>query len=283
MRRILVPTDFSEQAQHAFEVAIAIAQKTGATIKLLHALDLPYSTSSFSATGDTMNTRTDMDYIFTLKLLERTKAQMHALIQSVHGSGVEVVEDVDTDHVFSKIKRVIEEDNIDLVVMGSKGASGMNEFLVGSNTEKVVRIAPCPVLTVKKHHDSFQVRDLVLASDFKKEASSAFERFKYFQQVFGAKLHLVYINTPGNFESTENLKTQMQQVADKYKLQNYTISVFNDANEEDGILRFANEIKADMIMMATHGRTGFAHLLRGSIAEDLVNHADLPVLTFHLG
>ncbi|WP_187264606.1 universal stress protein [Pontibacter beigongshangensis] len=282
MRRILVPTDFSAQAQNAFEVAISIAQQTGAAIKLLHVLEMPYGTSSFSATGDTMSTRNDMDYIFTLKLLERTKAQMRALVQSVQGSGVEIVEEVDTDHVINRIKRVILKDKIDLVVMGSKGASGMSEFLVGSNTEKVVRAASCPVLTVKRQHEKFEVRDVVLASDFKREIGMAIERFKEFQRIFRAKLHLVYINTPGNFESNENLKTQMQSVADRFGLQNYTLSVFNDSNEEDGILRFANEINADLIMMATHGRTGFAHLLRGSIAEDLVNHTSLPVLTFQL-
>ncbi|MFT2011341.1 universal stress protein [Pontibacter sp. 13R65] len=282
MKKILAPTDFSEQAKNAFEVAISIAQKTGATIKLLHVLELPYSTSSFSATGDTMNTRTDMDYVFTLKLLERTKAQMRAFMQPALDRGVEVAEEVDTANVINKIKRTISEENIDLVVMGSKGASGMNEFLVGSNTEKVVRISPCPVLTVKRPHATFEVRDLVLASDFKKDLHDSFSKFKFFQELFGAKLHLVYINTPGNYESNENLKTQMQAVANRYGLQNYTMSIFSDSNEEDGILRFANEIKADMIMMATHGRTGFAHLLRGSIAEDLINHAELPVLTFHL-
>jgi nucleotide-binding universal stress UspA family protein len=63
-------------------------------------------------------------------------------------------------------------------------------------------------------------------------------------------------------------------------LSNYTLSIFNDLSEEEGIIHFAEAVNADLIAMATHGRTGFAHVLVGSIAEDVVNHARKPVLTF---
>lgn len=281
MRRILVPTDFSEQARNAFEVAVAIARKTGAAIKLLHVVEMPASSYSFSATGDIVGGN-GMEQVYMMKLLESTKHQMAELERSVEHKGVEVVQEVDADTVISKIKRVIREDKVDLVVMGSKGASGMDEFLIGSNTEKVVRAAESPVLTVKARIPRFEFKNIVMASDFKREIGTAMEKFKYFQQVFGATLHLVYVNTPGAFESTSNLRLRMQTAAERHGLQNFTINVYNDTIEEDGILHFAEEIRADLVMMATHGRTGLAHLLSGSIAEDLVNHSDIPVLTFHL-
>ncbi|SIT83049.1 universal stress protein [Pontibacter indicus] len=280
MRRILVPTDFSEQAYHAFEVAVAIARQTGAAIKLLHVVEMPYS-QSFSVTGDLVG-GDGMEQVYMMKLLETTKSRMAQLERSVEHAGVEVVQEVDADTVIRKIRRVIKEDQVDLVVMGSKGASGMNEFLLGSNTEKVVRTAECPVLTIKGAIPNFRVRNIVLPSDFKREIGTAMEKFKYFQQMFGATLHLVYVNTPGAFESNAILRTRMQTAAERYGLQNYTSNVYNDVIEENGILNFAEEVGADLIMMATHGRTGLAHLLSGSIAEDLVNHSDVPVLTFHL-
>ncbi|MHC2993038.1 hypothetical protein OB13_16170 [Pontibacter sp. HJ8] len=281
MRRILVPTDFSEQARNAFEVAVAIARKTGAAIKLLHVVEMPASSYSFSATGDLVGGN-GMEQVYMMKLLESTKHQMAELERSVEHKGVEVVQEVDADSVISKIKRVIREDKVDLVVMGSKGASGMDEFLIGSNTEKVVRAADSPVLTVKARIPRLDFKNIVMASDFKREIGTAIEKFKYFQQVFGATLHLVYVNTPGAFESTAILRQRMQTAAERYGLQNFTINVYNDTIEEDGILHFAEEIRADLVMMATHGRTGLAHLLSGSIAEDLVNHSNIPVLTFHL-
>ncbi|MCX2740816.1 universal stress protein [Pontibacter anaerobius] len=282
MRRILVPTDFSDEARNAYEVAISIARRTGAAIKLLHVVETPYYTSNFSATGDVMVGSDGMEQVYMLRLLENTKMQMSELLRTVPHEGVEVVHEVDVDRPINKIKRTIKEDEVDLVVMGSKGSSGLDEFLIGSNTEKVVRAADCPVLTVKHRIPDFDVREIVLASDFKREIRGAMDRFKEFQQLFGARIHLVYINTPGAFESSNNVRQKLQYTAEKYGLRNYTINVYNDVMEEDGILHFANDIRADMIMMATHGRTGFAHLLSGSIAEDLVNHTSIPVLTVHL-
>ena len=281
MRRILVPTDFSDQARNAFEVAVAIARQTGAAIKLLHVVEMPYSYTSFNVTGE-VESGNGMEHLYMMKLLEATKHRMAELERSVDHEGVEVVQEVDADSVNRKIRSVINDDKVDLVVMGSKGASGMNEFLIGSNTEKVVRTAECPVLTVKGRIRQFDIKNIVLPSDFKREIGTAVEKFKYFQQMFDAKLHMVYINTPGAFESSSNLRTRMQKAAERYGLQNYTINVYNDTIEEDGILHFAEDIGADLVMMATHGRTGLAHLLSGSIAEDLVNHSNIPVLTFQL-
>ena len=72
----------------------------------------------------------------------------------------------------------------------------------------------------------------------------------------------------------------MEKFAKKLGLKNFTINIFNDITEEEGIIYFAESIDADLIAMATHGRTGFAHVLAGSIAEDVVGHAKRPVLTF---
>ncbi|MBJ6118932.1 universal stress protein [Pontibacter sp. BT310] len=280
MRRILVPTDFSEQAQYAFEVAINIARRTGAAIKLLHVVEMPRS-ASFSATGDVVY-HDNMEQLYIMRLMEATKTNMSKLIAKVSHTGVEVVQEVDVDSIVNKIKRVIAADNVDLIVMGSKGSSGMDEFLIGSNTEKVVRTATCPVLTIKTSNPEFDVKEIVLASNFRREVGKAMDAFKYFQKLFDARLHLVYINTPGAFESSSNLRSKLAHAADKYDLHNYTINVYNDTIEEDGILHFAEDINADMIMMATHGRTGLSHLLSGSIAEDLVNHTSRPVLTYQL-
>jgi nucleotide-binding universal stress UspA family protein len=100
------------------------------------------------------------------------------------------------------------------------------------------------------------------------------------QKLYDATIHLVRINTPGNFQRDVVVKKYMQDYAKKLQLKNFTINVFNDVSEEEGIIYFADSIDADLIAMATHGRTGFAHVLAGSIAEDVVSHSKRPVLTF---
>jgi len=100
------------------------------------------------------------------------------------------------------------------------------------------------------------------------------------QQLYNSTIHLVRINTPGDFQRDYVVKDYMEKFAKKLALKNYTINVYNDITEEDGIIYFADSIDADLIAMATHGRTGFAHVMAGSIAEDVVGNSKRPVLTF---
>src|SRR5690606_37136282 len=94
---------------------------------------------------------------------------------------------------------------------------------------------------------------------------------KQFQNLSGAQLHLVRVNTPNNFTSDRELKVRMSDFAARHQLENFSFNIYNEAVEEDGIIYFADEINADVIALATHGRTGLMHLLGGSIAEDVVN------------
>jgi nucleotide-binding universal stress UspA family protein len=113
------------------------------------------------------------------------------------------------------------------------------------------------------------------------EDEEVFSRFvKRAQQLYDSTIHLVRINTPGNFQRDAIAKKYMQDFAKKLQLKNYTLNVFNDITEEEGIIYFADSINADLITMATHGRTGFAHVIAGSIAEDVVRHSKRPVMTF---
>jgi nucleotide-binding universal stress UspA family protein len=279
MKRILVPTDFSEEAYAAFEIATQIAQKTGAEIRLLHSIELGY-TPNFAATADYLPT-TGADQMFIMKLMETTRGQMRKMIATNKFPDVHIVDEVDVDDIFHKIRKSVNEEQIDLIVMGTRGVSGLNEMLIGSNTEKVVRLAHCPVLTVKKGATPFDVRSIVFPSNFREESSITVDVLKYFQNLFGAQVHLVYINTPTTFGTSRESKRRMEDFATRFGLQNYTMNIHNDSVEEDGILSFANEVNADLIIMATHGRTGFSHLLSGSIAEDMVNHSAKPILTCH--
>lgn len=282
MKRILVPTDFSVEANNAFEVALQIARSTGADVKLLHVIEMTTS-AGFNTMGAVVPSD-NIEQVYIMKLMETTRNRMAHLKSLASASGVHVIDQVDVDtNIFSKIKNIINNEQIDLVVMGSKGSSGLDEILVGSNTERVVRLANCPVLTVKNRHENFQVRNIVFASNFNDEASRILNYVVEFQNLFGAQLHLLYVNTPGGFESTARIREKMEDFARRYNLVNYTINVYNDAVEEDGILNFTADMNMDLIVMATHGRTGFSHLLSGSIAEDLVNHTVKPVLTFRLG
>ena len=280
MKAILIPTDFSEQANNALDVAYAIAKKNNASIKLLHIIEAP-GVGSFNTMGE-VYTGDPMNNIYIMEMMKVMKGKMEMLVNDPKYSGVEMNYNVTVGNAFSGISNEINEFNIDMVVMGSKGSSGLEETLIGSNTEKVVRRAKCPVLTVKDKMDVDTIKNIVFASDFRAKGGNVIAALKDFAAAFGAKMHLLKVNTPNSFSSDRELRGRMNEFARKHGLENYTINIYSHEDEEDGIIYFADDIKADVIALGTHGRTGLMHLLSGSIAEDIVNHARRPVWTYKI-
>jgi nucleotide-binding universal stress UspA family protein len=278
MKTILVPTDFSKEAQTAAEVGSSIARKSGAELILLHVIE-EGSKESVKITGE-VKYDTMEDRIFMLKLIERSKKQMEKAVSDKMFNGVKVRPELRIGSPFHGMRSIITDQKVDLVVMGTAGKTNLAEMIIGSNTEKVVRHSKCPVLTIQKKPTRMDFKHIVYATSMSKDEEVFSRIVKRAQDLYNATVHLVRINTPGNFQRDAVVKKYMHDFAKKLLLKNYTVNVFNDITEEEGIIYFADSINADMIAMATHGRTGFAHVLAGSIAEDVVNHSKRPVLTF---
>jgi nucleotide-binding universal stress UspA family protein len=202
------------------------------------------------------------------------------MVESLTAKGIKVKQSLKVGTPFHGMRTIITERKVDLVVMGTSGKSDIEEMIIGSNTEKVVRHAHCPVLTIKNRPGAKAFKNIVYATSMAKSEEAFSKIVRDTQELFDATIHLVRINTPGNFQRDAVVKNYMKEFAERLQLKNYTINVFNDLTEEEGIIYFADSINAGMIAMATNGRTGFAHVLAGSIAEDVVSHAKRPVLTF---
>jgi nucleotide-binding universal stress UspA family protein len=276
MKRILVPIDFSKEAENAARVAAHIARKTGSEIYLVHMLELPVTTVDPAE----MNAiSSEPQIIYFMKLAHE---KFEKFISLPFFKGLKVVESVQFQHAFSGIIAESEKSNIDLIVMGSQGASGLQEMFIGSNTEKVVRRSKIPVLVIKKEVDKFEVNDMIFASDFNKESKTTFQRVANFANLFDAKIHLLYINTIHNFNTTKNIEKRMADFMDDFEFSNYTTMIYNDISIEKGILSYARDIDADLIALNTHGRSGLSQLFNGSIGQELANHALRPVITFKI-
>jgi nucleotide-binding universal stress UspA family protein len=276
MKRILVPVDFSKEAENAARVAAHIARKTDSEIFLVHMLELPVTTIDPAE----MNAISSEPQIIYFMKLAREKFQK--FISLPFFKGLKVVESVQFQHAFSGIIAESEKNNIDLIVMGSQGASGLQEMFIGSNTEKVVRRSKIPVLVVKKEVDKIEVNDMIFASDFNKESKTTFQRVINFANLFEAKVHLLYINTIHNFNTTKNIEKRIADFMADFDFSNYTTMIYNDISIEKGILSYARDIDADLIALNTHGRSGLSQLFNGSIGQELANHALRPVITFKI-
>ena len=275
MKRILVPTDFLPYAYYAAEVAASIAKRTGARVYLLHAIDMPrYSVND--RFGDMVDTT---EGLFVLK---RAKQEFEKLLAQPFFAEVNVVEVLQWEGLFETISEKAKEHEVDLIVMDSPGVSGAKEFFIGSNTEKVIRTAPCPVLTVKERMTEFNPQSLVFCSNFYGEAAAGFEPIKAFADLFGMDVHLLKVITPANFETSDYSRKLMHDFAASVGLNDYSVNIFNDMIVENGIHKFIDEVGADVVAIETHGRTGLAHFFRQSIAEYIANHSEIPVLSMRI-
>lgn len=279
MKTILIPTDFSKVAKIATKVAIGIAQRAYAKLVLLHIIERPDSVS-FNIEGQISELDNWEDKLYTLKLIEKAKKEMAAVREEAGAIDVNVTSELRLGNPFHGMREVITEHDVDLVVMGTSGHSKLEEMIIGSNTEKVIRHAACPVLTVHDRPGKNDFKNIVYATSLSDDEIDFAAVVKNTQEMYGSTVHVLRINTPENFQSDTVVKKVMNDFVKKIKLKNYTLNVFNDHSEEEGIIHFADSINADLVAMSTHGRTGFAHVLVGSIAEDVANHSSRPVLTY---
>jgi len=273
MQKILVPCDFSEQSISAFRLASDLAQQSNGEIHLLHVIEVPVMhdsllmpTLSFEAT--------------LLKELSDNAETQFDKLKAEHPTEVPVVAKNVFGNTSIMILDYIGENKIDLVVMGTKGASGLRELLIGSNAERIVRRASCPVVTVRKYSKLREIRNIVFPNSLESEQDDLVAHVKSLQNFLKASLHIVWINTPSNFTSDNITLIRLRDFAKHFELKDYTLNIFNDTYEESGVINFAHMINADMIAMGTHGRKGLHHIMSGSVAEDVVNHIDCPIWTY---
>ncbi len=271
MKKILVPCDFSDPAVEAFKFAVNVAERSNGVIHLVHVVELPVlydSAAVLSFEQAYMSDRKkDVQKGFN-KLIDKYAKDVPVTVKLhvEYGGAVPV------------IRRLITETKADLIILGTHGAKGLKEFTIGSNTEKIVRSSPVPVISLKKSAKGIKNIILPTPPDFDLEKLTL--EVKELQAFFGATLHVLYVNTPARFRTDSAIKAGMKDFAKRFMLKNYTLNVYNDITEEEGIKNFAKEVKADMIAMRTHGRRGIAHLASGSIAEDVVNHIDCAIWTY---
>ena len=281
MNRILVPTDFSKIAANALNVALDIAQKSNGEIYLLNVIE-PLVDAGFSSTGT-------MDFEYTITEEDRYIYELHAVNEKKLASfatkyargDVPIFPTIAIDKVGDGVLSYIKKFKIDLVVMGTSGENTFEEYFVGNHTEQVMRESHRPVLTVRNPVDQFRLENVVIATDLKTNAIEGMSHLTRVLDQLGAKLHLLHISK-SNSISVEKTNKKLSEFAGKHGLGDYTSNIIRHNNLKLGIQRFASEMKADVIVTFTHGRKGLAHFIKGSVSEDLVRQAKVPVLSIHV-
>lgn len=275
MKKILVPCDFSDPAIQAFKFAVDIANQSNGQILLLNVIELP-------VLHDTVLMPTLSFEESLLKELRQSAEKNFDKMRAKWAKGGPLVSSfIEFGPVNDTVTQFAKKNKVDLIVMGTKGASGLKEFMIGSNTEKIVRWANVPVIAIKKNVKG-PVKNIVFPNTLGQNQEDLVMHVKELQSFFKATLHVVYFNTPANFKRDGETKEKLKAFAKRFMLKDVTLNVYNDIDQEEGLLNFVKEKGADMVVMATHGRKGLSHLMSGSIAEDAVNHIECPIWTYKI-
>jgi len=292
-QRLLVTTDFSAESKRALPLAAQLAERFGSEVDLLYVFEPPprfAGTESLLLMPEPKAVR------------EELEAGLVALARSVFPPSVKVTPHLRPGKPVPKILRAARELKADALIMATHGYSGLQHALLGSVTERVVRRAPCPVLAVrgdsrrgsKRTPPPDSVGHILLATDFSKNARTAFPQAVSLARLWGAELTLVYVvqrfpldallgtevtrNTAailseqGKIELTELARS----LSSTEGLKIGTQVCFGQPFQE--ITRIAEDLNVGLIVLATHGHTGIRHAYLGSVAERVVQHASCPVL-----
>lgn len=272
MKTILVPTDLSELANNALHVAVDIARTYDADILLVHFQ--PFSIARANTVEGSMSMLSYLD--------EQEDNDAAELLQIAENPAYN---DVRISPISCKdaggLYEAMTERNADLIVLGTHGTSGWDELLFGSNAEHIVRHAHCPVLVLKQAIPAFAPQNPVAAIEVDDALKQNWPAYPFDANGNSLK-QFVYVSTPSDNIASEGVHAWMHELAQEKSIGNYELHIQYARNVESGVLNYAAERQADLIVLYTHGHTGLRHLLQGSVAEDILNHAPLPVLILRI-
>jgi nucleotide-binding universal stress UspA family protein len=269
MKKILVPTDYSDCANNAIDVAKEVASKSGAELYLLHLEEVvPEVAHVLHHTAMEDNPHHIGHARFQLQKLVDSLVKDGCKAKSVFvpNDGKEAIEDY------------IKPYDIDFMIMGSHGAKGILETFIGSRTQKVIKNSPVPVLVIKRPNKNFSPKRILFASTFREDATKSLKQVADFAKLWNAELDLVFLNLLSHLIEDNEAKRIMSRQMEADPGVPFTLNV-NDTNDEEwGISKFARLLKADVIAVVYDKHTGFNRLFNSSVAEKLINHEEIPVL-----
>ncbi len=285
IRRILWPTDFSQGADQAFPHAAALASWHEAE---LHVLNVTEDRSKGSSNADFPVSEATLSGLLSVEGEPPQHVDLDALTlvqeQREHTSPPEA------------IVEYAEDLDIDLVVAGTHGRRGLQRLLIGSVAEEVLRTAPCPVLTVRTGDDTapaWGVRNILVPTDFSDASLEALRHAKELALTYGAQITLLhaveevvypsaYGVEPANLPGPQVIDRVEDSLADLARTEigyEHVVVQANVGYAPSTILDYAETNEVDLVVIATHGRTGLERMLLGSVAERVVRRSPAPVFT----
>jgi nucleotide-binding universal stress UspA family protein len=271
IKKILVPTDFSDCAAKASNIALLLAGKMSAELIFLHLFPDPVSSLHIPVSPG-------KNYTFAHPEISKIKIKLDGMVKDAERKGITAKGVLVYDKGNDSIEEFADSYRADLIVMGSHGAQGMVEWFAGSNAQHVAMHSDIPVLVVKNCSNNLEVRNILFASSFNENVIPAMLIVTQLAQLWKATIHLLYVNLAIHSIDKKAAETKMFDLMDKFPDVKFTVNFSETNNEEFAISRAADKLGIDMITLTPHDRDGVIRFFSHSIAENLVNHELRPVL-----
>ncbi len=274
MKNILVPIDFSGESINALRVARQIAQKGNARLIVSHTIEF----------GDYANEPLEAYDALKNQLLTAVKTKVNELLQKENIILPSESIKIEINNTFSHILALIKNEKVNLVAMGSKGIRNWQAVSIGSITGKVIRYSTCPVLIVKEFVEIKDLQQITFASDLKNTPLRIIRALKDFQEVLGARIQLLKVNTRNNWGTERMLNQQIEEFGKRYEFENYSKKIYNDVEPEDGIIHYTEDSGAKLIAIAPHTKSDTSTIITDyRIAERVVENTNSIVWASGLG
>jgi nucleotide-binding universal stress UspA family protein len=278
IKKILVPVDFSEDGAKAIKQAIKMAQLNNASITLLHVIENPSDSYGPDYLPQSLSDE------FEARLHDHVGENMDSVKKQIIDQGITDVDCIiDTGKVYKAITKVADDIKADVIMMGTHGVSGLKEIFVGSNTFKVIASTTCPVLSFQKEGKT-GFSDILLPFRDRPHSREGVEYAIQIAKTFGATIHVLGISVDPDEEAFRKVQYEAEQVRKVLEKRGvkYTIDVFKDGFVSNLILSFAENKKADLIViMADLDKMQLNQYILGSVAQQIVNHSPIAVLSIH--
>lgn len=286
--RVLLATDGSPEAARAHQVALFVARTCRADLDILTVLEAPPG----------MDPDYQVNQLYFDQLRKEAGQVADRVVREAGGYGIETRVSIVSGIPAREINETARLRRSDLIVMGTRGRTGLAHVLLGSTAEGVVRGAPCPVLTARATPPGspappLQVARILVAVDFSDCSLEALEYAVQAAKEFGASVTILHVVEPASYgldftlvhagdaqRTVAALKKRLDEFAALFAGQGIGAAAWlRSGLPGEAIVNAARDAGADLIVMGTHGRRGFSHLVSGSVAEAVLRQAPCPVLT----
>lgn len=275
MKTIIFPTDFSSNAIHASEYAGMIAKRIEANVILLNVYTIP-TISEYQLPNDIEN------FINLNKKEAQSKMEVFAktFLKNTGLQPEKVSIRVEYGYVSDKIVDTANVVQADMIVMGTKGASDFLDRWLGTNAQKVMKNANCPVWIIPQKALIHYPQDFLYAADFQEDELLATHKIKELAEPFGARCKVVHVHEYFEPNIGHRIEETAHQLRDVFDDEDVSVKTLNRTNITEGLETYIRTHKPDVLALAIHGKSFFERIFDTSITKHFVQEAHLPILTF---